>query len=351
MGPTKANQPMRAVYLQSYKEPDSIVVGDRPAPEPGSGEVLVKLHAASCNRVDLYMFNGGIGITHELPLTLGVDGAGVIEAAGPNVEWRRPGDRVVLYPARFGHDEFTGRGDQMLALDCKIIGEHIDGTFADYIVVPEACAFPIADELSYQDAAALPVAYLTAWRMVTTLGQVAPQDTVLIHGIGGGVSLAALQFCKMVNARTIVTSSSDAKLERAAEYGADVRINYARQDVLAEVVKATDGRGVDVVVENVGKATWDVSLKSLVRGGRLVVCGATTGANPPADLQRIFIRQLKLFGATIGNFEEFRSLISAAERRLFAPIFDQVFALEEAPAALRKLDSGEQFGKLGLKMD
>lgn len=339
---------MRAVYITGHDGIGSVEVGEKPKPQPGSGEVLIRLAAAGINRVDLYMANDGSGFRHELPLTLGVDGAGVIEAVGPNVTSRQAGERVVIYPARFGLDEFSRRGDQMLSFARSIPGENIDGCFADYIVMPEECAFPIGDELSFKDAAILPTAYLTAWRMVVTAGAVTQEDWVLIHGVGGGASMAALQFCKIRNAKTIVTSSSDEKLAAAKEQGADILINYKKQDVLEEVRKHTKKRGVDVVIENVGEATWPISLRAVVGGGKIVVCGATTGPNPKADLQRVFIRQLQIIGVTIGNFEEFRTLIDAAERKLFVPVFDGTYSLTEVPQALTRLESGDQTGKIGI---
>ncbi|MEP4380760.1 MAG: zinc-binding dehydrogenase [Alphaproteobacteria bacterium] len=342
---------MRAIYLDGHDGFTSIVVGERPRPVPGPGEVLVRIAAAAINRVDLYMAFDGSGFRHELPLIMGVDGAGVIETVGDYVTDRRPGERVVIYPAKFGDDEFSRRGDQMLSYQRAVPGENFDGTFADYMVVPASCAFPISDDLSFRDAAVLPTAYLTAWRMVTTAGQVTQKDTVLIHGVGGGASLAALQFSKMRNARVIVTSSSDEKLAVAREYGADVMVNYRDRDVLDAVRAATGKRGVDVVIENVGAATWDTSMRAAVGGGRIVVCGATSGANPKADLQRVFIRQLQIIGVTIGNFEEFRTLIDAAERKLFTPHFDSVYALEDIPEALHKLDRGEQVGKIGITVN
>jgi len=343
---------MKAVYIQSYGGFDSVVVGERPTPDPGPGEVRIKMAIGGLNRVDLYMLGGGRGITHELPLVLGVDGTGIVDVVGEGVADPAPGTRVVVYPARFcGNCEFCRRGDQMLCMRCKIPGEHIDGCFAQYLIMPAGCVFPIADTLSFEHAAVLPTSYLTAWRMVTTQGRVKPADTVLIHGIGGGVSSAALLYCRMIGARTIVTSSSDSKLTRAAELGADICINYREQDVVNEVLRATDKRGVDVVLENVGKATWDVSMKCVIRGGRIVVCGATTGGDPSADLQRVFIRQLRIYGATIGNQEEFRRLIRAAEQKRFEPVIERQFDMDEAAAGLARLDSGEQFGKITLRID
>jgi NADPH:quinone reductase-like Zn-dependent oxidoreductase len=342
---------MRAVFIDGHEGLASVKVGTRPKPQPGPGEVLIRIAASSANRVDLYMCNDGSGFRHALPLVLGVDGAGVIEAVGANVKTRKPGERVVLYPARFGLDEFSRRGDQMLSFSRAVPGENVDGFMADYAVWPEECAFPIAPSLSFRDAAVLPTAYLTAWRMVVTAGAITQEDWVLIHGIGGGASLAALQFCAMRRARVIVTSSSDEKLAVAKRYGAEVLINYRKQDVLEDVRRVTNKRGVDVVLENVGEATWDISLKACTGGGKVIVCGATTGPNPKADLQRVFIRQLSIVGVTIGNFEEFRTLIDAAERKLFVPHIGRVFPLAQVPDALRLMDAGEQTGKIGIAVN
>jgi NADPH:quinone reductase-like Zn-dependent oxidoreductase len=342
---------MRAVYIDGHAGLGSVKVGTRPKPKPGPGEVLVRIAASSINRVDLYMAKDGSGFRHTLPLVLGVDGAGVIEAVGADVATRKVGERVLLYPARFGLDEFSRRGEQMLSFARAVPGENIDGFMADYGVMPEECAFPIAPSLSFQDAAALPTAYLTAWRMVMNTGNVTQKDWVLIHGVGGGASLAALQFCAIRRARVIATSSSDEKLELARRYGAEVLVNYRRQDVLEEVRRATNKRGVDVVIENVGEATWDISLKACVGGGRIVVCGSTSGPNPKADLQRVFIRQLQILGVTLGNFQDFRGMIDAAERKLFTPHIDRVFPLEEVPKALALMDAGQQSGKLGIQVN
>jgi NADPH:quinone reductase-like Zn-dependent oxidoreductase len=342
---------MRAAYIDGHAGIASVKVGERPKPAPGPGEVLIRIATSAANRVDLYMCQDGSGFRHALPLVLGVDGAGVIEAVGAGVRTRKAGDRVVIYPARFGLDEFSRRGDQMLSFARAVPGENIDGCFADYITMPEECAFPIGPSLSFRDAAVLPTAYLTAWRMVVTAGAITQKDWVLIHGIGGGASLASLQFCAMRRARVIVTSSSDEKLAVAKKYGAEVLVNYSRQDVLEEVRRVTNRRGVDVVIENVGEATWDISMKAVVGGGKIVVCGATSGPNPKADLQRLFIRQLQIIGVTIGNFEEFRTLIDAAERKLFVPHIDRVFPLEQVPDALRYMDAGEQTGKIGITVN
>lgn len=342
---------MRAVYLQSHGKPDSVVVGEQPDPRPGRGQVRVKLAVAGYNHVDLYMRASGAGITHDLPLTMGVDGAGVVDALGDGVAGFEPGERVVLYPIVFcGHCEFCRRGDQALCTTCKILGEHVNGTFADYICVPVANLFRISDDLSFEAAAMLPCALMTAWRMVMTQGRVQPGQSVLIMGIGGGVALSCLQFARLAGARVLVTSGSGEKLERARDLGAHAGINYREEDVVKRVMALTDGRGVDVVIDNVGKATWSQSLRCVVRGGRIVNCGATTGGDADADLQRVFIRQLRIYGSTLGHQDEFRAVLRAAEQKLFEPVIDRVYEFDQAREGLERLERGEQFGKLALRV-
>lgn len=343
---------MQAIYIESHGRDDSALLGDMAVPEPGPGEVRVRIASAAFNRVDLYMRDSGAGITHELPLILGVDGAGVVDAPGEGVTGIGTGDRVVIYPVIYcGECEFCVRGDQMLCLRCRIVGEHRHGTFAEYACVPAHNLYPLPDDLSFDEAAVLPTAYLTAWRMVVTQGEVQPAETVLIHGIGGGVATAALQIVKLVGGRAIVTSSSDAKLAAARALGADELVNYRDHDVVEAVMAMTEGRGVDAVIENVGDATWATSLRALRRGGRIVTCGATTGSQPGADLQRVFIRQLRIIGSTIGNRDEFRALLRAVGQQRIRPVIDKVFSLDQGLEALGYLEAGHQVGKLVLRVD
>jgi NADPH:quinone reductase-like Zn-dependent oxidoreductase len=228
------------------------------------------------------------------------------------------------------------------------LGEHRDGTLAEYVSVPAQNAFPMPAGLSFAEAAALGVNHLTAWRMLFTKAQLKAWETVLIFGVGGGVSLAALQLVKLTGAKAIVTSRDDAKLQRALTMGADHAINGKTGDVAKEVMALTGGRGVDVVFENVGAAVWSSAMKSLARGGRLVTCGATSGDQPPADIKRIFIRQLQIFGSTLGNFDEFRDLLSLTQRTGLRPVIDSDFSLDQTHAALSRLESGEQFGKIAI---
>jgi NADPH:quinone reductase-like Zn-dependent oxidoreductase len=230
----------------------------------------------------------------------------------------------------------------------QLLGEHCNGTLAQWISVPAQNVFPMPQGLTFTQAAALGVNHLTAWRMLFTKAQLKPWETVLVFGVGGGVSLAAMQLAKQAGARVIVTSRDNTKLQRALAMGADHGINSHTQDVAKVVMTYTDGRGVDVVIENVGEAVWSAAMKSLVRGGRLVTCGATTGDQPSADLRRIFIRQLQILGSTHGDFGEFRDLLQWVERNKLQPVIDSEFSIDQIHAALARLESGQQFGKVGI---
>ena len=341
---------MKAVYLSGHGGNDVVQIGDRPLPARQVGEVLVRLHAATLNRVDLYMRDSGAGITHTLPQVMGIDGAGVVEAvdAGQRVS---VGQRVLLYPGvTCGTCEFCVRGQEVLCTTMKLLGEHRDGTLAEYISVPARNAVPMPDGWSFEEAAALGVNHLTAWRMLVTQARLQPGETVLVFGIGGGVSLAGLQLAKAMGARVIVTSREPDKCERALALGADVAICSGTHDVLQEVMRLTGKRGVDVVFENVGAAVWDSALRCAVRGGRIVTCGATTGDQPGADLRRVFIRQLQIYGSTLGNLAELRDLTVFCAQYGVRPVLDQVFALDQAHAALDRLASGQQFGKVAVRL-
>lgn len=337
---------MKAAYLTGHGGNEVVAVGERPRPERRAGEVLVRLRAATVNRVDLYMRDSGAGITHTLPMVMGLDGAGVVEEIDTDERLLHVGQRVLVHPGiACGRCEFCLCGDDTLCTSTRLLGEHRDGTFAEFVSLPSRNVFPMPEGLSFGEAAALGVNHITAWRMLHGKARVKPWETVLIFGIGGGVSLAALQLARLAGARTLVTSREPAKLERALALGADVAID-GRGDVVRQVMAATDGRGVDVVIENVGAAVWSAAMKSLVRGGRLVTCGATTGDQPPADIRRIFIRQLQVLGSTMGDLGEFRDLLSLVQRSGLKPVIDSEFALDNVHGALDRLESGKQFGKV-----
>lgn len=342
---------MRAAYLTGHGGNEVVHVGDRSLPEPAAGEVRVRVLAATVNRVDLYMRDSGAGITHSLPQILGLDACGTVDAVGAGEALVRVGQRVVVHPGiACGRCEFCRRGDDVLCTQYRLLGEHRDGCFAEAVVLPGRNVYPAPEHLSAEQAAALGVNHLTAWRMLFSRARLQPWETVLVFGIGGGVSLAALQLAKAIGARVIVTSRDATKLERAVTLGADATIDSSKSDVARAALELTEGRGVDVVVENVGAAAWPSAMKSLVRGGRLVTCGATTGDQPGADLRRLFIRQIQVLGSTLGTAAEFADLLRFVALHRLAPVIDSVYPLDEVTQALARLESGQQFGKVAVRI-
>lgn len=341
---------MKSIYLSGHGGNEVVQIGTLPRPIPGHGEVLVRLRASTLNQVDLYMRNSGAGITHQLPQIMGLDGAGVIESTEGDPAFT-VGQRVLVHPGiACARCEFCLRGQDVLCTRYSLLGEHRHGTWAEYVALPARNVFPTPEHLSDLQAAALGVNHLTAWRMVVSQARLQPWETVLIFGVGGGVSLAALQIAQALGARTLVTSRHADKLERARTLGADIVIDSSREEVAKAVMSHTGGRGVDVVIENVGAAVWSSALKSLVRGGRIVTCGATSGDQPGADLRRLFIRQLQVLGSTLGSLHEMQDLLAFVTRHQLTPVMDQVFDMADVHAALDRLDSGLQFGKVGLRL-
>ncbi len=336
---------MKAAVLETRGR-EGLKLRDFPKPVAAAGEALLQVHAVGLNRVDLYMRDVGQGITHDLPLVQGVEAAGVV-AWAPEGSGLEIGRKAILYSNAFcGRCRFCLAGDQPLCLNADIMGEHRHGTLAEYIAMPAHCFVQLPDDADLIQAGALMVGHLTAWRMLFGKRALRPGETVLIVGIGGGVAAAALQLAVLAGARAIVTSSSDAKLARAAELGAHAGINYRSDRVVDRVMEITEREGVDMVVDSVGAATWADSLRSLRRGGRIVTCGATSGSNPPVELQRMFIRQLEVYGSTGGSMDEFRTVVELFARRQIRPVVDAVFPLARVHDAMDRLDRGEQFGKV-----
>jgi NADPH:quinone reductase-like Zn-dependent oxidoreductase len=317
---------VKAIRIHEDGGPDVLRYEEAPDPRPGPGEVLVELRAASLNRLDLWIRQGLPSVPK--PRILGADGAGVI--AGTD-------ERVVINPAL----EHAGH--------VRVVGEHTDGTHAELIAVPRASVHPIPPELSFEEAAAFPLVFETAYRMLVTKARLEPGEWVLIWGIGGGVATAALGIAKALGARTIVTSSSDAKLARARELGADQALNHDIEDVVARVRELTDG-GAGVVVEHVGEVTWQRSLAAAARDGRILVCGATSGPNPPAALHRIWWRELRILGSTMGTEADFQGAYELVASGRARPVVDSVFPLADARAAHERMESGEHFGKIVLRI-
>jgi NADPH:quinone reductase-like Zn-dependent oxidoreductase len=346
---------MRAWVIRATGGLDRIELADvpapapAPAPAPGARDVRVAIRAAALNHLDLFVVRG---LPHEyhFPHIVGSDGAGVVEAVGRDVSTVRAGDRVMLNPGISDYScEYCRAGEHSLCVKYGILGEHLPGTLAEWVVVPEqnvAVIPTLRPPLTWAEAAAFSLVTTTAWRMLVTRAQLRAGETVLIWGVGGGVSLAALRIAKLRGAKAIVTSSSDAKLHEAKRLGADVTLNHRTQKVSQEVRALTAGQGADVVVEHVGEATWDESLRSLGRGGRLVTCGGTSGPKVGIDLRRLFWYQWSILGSTLGNEAEYREVVRVLGTGELRPVVDRVFPFTEARAAFERLDKGEQLGKV-----
>jgi NADPH:quinone reductase-like Zn-dependent oxidoreductase len=325
---------VKAIRIHEDGGPEVLRYEDAPDPEPGPGEVLIGLRAASLNHLDIWLRRGLPSAPK--PRILGADGAGVVVGLGEGVDRFAEGDEVVLNP---GLDE-----------GARIVGEHMDGTHAELIALPADYVYPLPNGLSFEEAAAFPLVFETAYRMLVTRAGLREGEWVFVWGIGGGVATASLQVAKALGARVLVTSSSDEKLARARELGADATVNPSTGDVVAAVREATDGRGADVVIEHVGEATWKTSLQVAATGGRIAVCGATSGPNPPANLHRIWWKQLTVVGSTMGTQEDFRAVYDLVATGRAKPVVDRVFPLAEAASAHEHLEAGHQLGKVVLRI-
>ncbi len=343
---------MLAAVIRGYDGPAGVSVQDVPRPAAGDPyDVVVSVRAAALNRLDLFVLGGLPGVTHAFPHTIGCDAAGIVEAVGPAVTRVKPGDRVLLNPGlSCGRCEPCRAGEQSLCVTYRLLGEHVTGTFAEAVRVPEVNVHHAPARASWEECAAFGLVTLTAWRMLTTRAGLRPGETVLIWGIGGGVALAALGIARLLGARVIVTSSSDAKLARARELGADECLNHRTADVAKDVRRLTDRRGCDVVVDSVGEKTWETSTRVLGRGGRLVTCGGTTGPMVTTDVRRMFWYGHSLLGSTMGNWREFEDIVTLFGRGHLVPVVDRAYPLAEVRAALERLASGEQFGKIVLRI-
>ena len=346
---------MRAWVIRATGSLDRIELTDVPpaAATPGPGDVRVGIRAAALNRLDLHVVQG-LPLEYRFPHILGADGAGVVEAVGRDVAALRPGDRVMLNPGIADYScEYCRAGEHSLCLNYRLLGEHVPGTLTESVVVPaqNVAVIPtLVPPLGWAEAAAFSLVTLTAWRMLVTRAQVRAGETVLIWGIGGGVALAALRIAKLRGAKVIVTSSSDAKLQAAKRLGADVTLNHTTQKISQEVRALTNKRGADVVVDSVGEATWDESLRALARGGRVVSCGATTGPKVGIDLRRLFWYQWSILGSTMGNDAEYREIVRRLGTGELRPLVDRVYPFGEARAAFERLARGEQLGKIVIQV-
>jgi NADPH:quinone reductase-like Zn-dependent oxidoreductase len=311
----------------------------------------VRVVAAALNHLDLWVRAGIPGIEQTFPHVLGAVGAGVVDAVGPGAGDVAPGDEVYIQPGLFcGRCEFCLAGEESLCIRFRLLGEHVSGTLAERVIVPAVNVYRKPRGLDWSRAAAFPLAYQTAWRLVLTAGRLRAGESVLIHGVGGGVASAALQIAKYAGALVYVTSSSADKLDRAIGLGADVAIDYTREDVPGKIRELTARRGVDLVVDNVGKSTWRDSIECVRRGGRIATCGATTGNDAVTPINRVYWKQISIHGSTMANRREFRRIARLVEGRRIDPLIDVEIPFEEAPAALDRMASGDQFGKIVIRI-
>jgi NADPH:quinone reductase-like Zn-dependent oxidoreductase len=349
---------MKAVVLLGHGDLSRLEIGEMPAPAiQNPGDVLIRLRAAALNHLDLWTVRGLPGLDLRFPHIPGADGAGTVEAVGSGVTRVRAGDHVLFNPGISCYRcRYCHAGEHSLCVEYRLLGEHLPGTLAEYIVLPEPNVHRVPmppaphQPLSWPEAAAYSLVTLTAWRMLAKRAQVRAGETVLIWGIGGGVSGVALRIAKLLGAFVIVTSSSDAKLVAARALGADAALNHATGDVVKEVRALTDKQGVDVVVENVGEATWERSLRVLARGGRLVTCGATTGPAVTVDIRRLFWYQWNILGSTMGSAEDYREIVGLLGQGQLRPVVDSVFPFERALDAFARLEQGGQMGKIVVEL-
>jgi NADPH:quinone reductase-like Zn-dependent oxidoreductase len=337
---------MRAATIRQFGGWQEIQVSEVPDPTPGPGEVVVRVRAAGLNHLDVWVRRGRAPV--PFPHVLGSDAAGIVHSVGAGVASLSPGDEVVLHPG-LGCErcEMCLGGEVSLCEHFGIVGAASWGTFAELVKAPAAAWFPKPASLSFEEAAALPVNFLTAWRMVVTRAHLRPGETVLVTGIGGGVALAVLQIARASGARVFVTSSSDEKIARARELGAEAGVNYRTEsDLVHAVLELTQHRGVDAVFDSAGEATYAASLAVLRKGGRLVLCGVTTGANPPADLRSLYWKQIAVVGSTLGSRQEMAEILRLAASGHLRAVVDSIYPLEQIGQATRRLEEGAQFGKI-----
>jgi NADPH:quinone reductase-like Zn-dependent oxidoreductase len=338
---------MRAAVFHQFGDPGVVRVEEVATPELKPGEVLVRVGAAALNHLDLWV-RRGLPIETTMPHIGGSDIAGVVTALGEGVTDVAVGTRVVINPTlSCGKCDYCRRGDDPLCADFRIIGEHTQGGFAEYLAAPAANLFRIPDDYPFERAAAAPLAFLTAWRGFISRGRLRPGEFALITGASGGVATAAIQIARHAGARVFAITTGD-QVERVRRLGADVVIDRERQDFARELWIATGKRGIDVIFDSVGEALWRVNLRSLARGGRLVTYGATTGPAGDTDIRHVFWKQLEIVGTTMAGSAEFQAVMKLVFSGELHPVVDSVLPLDRIAEAHERLERGEQFGKIVL---
>jgi NADPH:quinone reductase-like Zn-dependent oxidoreductase len=336
---------MKAVRIHKFGGPEVLTYEDIPDAQPRKDQVLVRVRACSLNHLDIWVRKGLPGV--KLPHILGSDVAGEIVELGEYVSGFKAGQRVLLSPMHYcGHCEKCVAGVQNQCRAFTVLGNGVDGGNCELIAVPAANVIPIPDSLDFNQAASVPLVFVTAWHMLVALAGVRPGQTVLVLGASSGVGIAAIQIAKLFYCRVITTAGDEAKLAKGRELGADFGINHYQQKISDEVRKITNKEGVDIVVEHVGAATWDESVKSLKTGGTLVTCGATTGPNVAIDLRHLFARQLNLRGSYMGTMGDLHEVLRHVFARRLKPVVDRAFPLSELRAAHEYLEKSQMFGKI-----
>ena len=342
---------MKAIVFEKHGGPEVLRYTDAPEPQVGTHDVLVRVKACALNHLDLWVRGGLPGVPIPLPHIPGSDVAGEVAKVGADVTRVRVGQKVLLAPGvSCGKCTACLAGQDNKCPEFSNLGYIHDGGCAEFVRCPEVNCFPYPENLSFEQAAAVPLVFQTAWHMLIGRAQLQPGEEVLVLGAGSGVGSAAIQIAKFFGCRVIVTAGSDEKLAKAKELGADETIHHHKEKICDSVRKLTGKRGVDVVFEHVGTATWDDSVGSLARGGRLVTCGATTGFDAKIDLRFLFVRQLSILGSYMGTKDEFAAILKLVTVGKLKPVMDRIFPLAECRAAHEYLESGAQFGKVVLKV-
>jgi NADPH:quinone reductase-like Zn-dependent oxidoreductase len=343
---------MQAVRFDEHGDTDVIDYGEVPDPDVGRGDVLVDVKAGALNHLDVWTRRGLPGLDLEMPHVSGSDAAGVVVETGVDVTRFEAGDRVAVSAGVFcGECEFCRDGDYPLCTSFHVLGEHVRGVHSELAAVPEDNLVPVPEHVDWETAAAAPLVFQTAWRMLVTRADVEPGESVLVLGASGGVGHAALQIAKYAGAEVWATASSEAKLRYAEELGADHVVNYEAEDFARTIREETGKRGVDVVVDHVGEATWDDSRKSLAKGGRLVTCGATTGGRPETHVQRLFWNHLSVLGSTMATPGEVDDVLELVWDGTFDVGIRDVLPMSETARAHEMLENREGFGKVVVRPD
>lgn len=339
---------MKAVRIHQHGGPEVLKVEEAPDPRIKNGQdILVQLKATSINHLDLWMRQGLPGLKVKFPFIPGCDGAGVVAGKGEAIKDLTNGDKVLIIPnLSCGNCDFCSAGEDNLCNEFGIVGESCDGCDAEMIVLPRRNVIPIPKNLSFEEASTIPLVFMTAWHMLVSKAQVRPNQFVVILGAGSGVGSAAIQIAKLHAAQVIATAGSEEKMEKAKALGADFVINHYKEKISDKVKEFTENYGADIVVEHVGKATWQESLKCLAKCGKIVTCGATTGFDVSIDLRHLFMKHQQIIGSTMATRGELFEIIDLVRQKKLKPVIDKEFLLSEVALAHKYVEEGKQFGKV-----